>query len=67
MFFDDPYRVSERNNYPVELAADLKRLQYRFQSRRQVAQLMHLFLSSPQSLLNGDVHTGSIVIDVNQP
>ncbi len=65
LFFDDPYRVSDRNNYPVELEVDVLRLQQSPQLLRQVAQLKHLFLSAPQSLLHGDVHTGSIFVDQN--
>jgi 5-methylthioribose kinase len=65
LFFDDPYRTSERNNYPAELEADVQRLQQSPQLLRQVAQLKSLFFSAPQSLLHGDVHTGSIFVDQN--
>ncbi|CAM4058706.1 S-methyl-5-thioribose kinase [Pseudoalteromonas byunsanensis] len=63
LFFDDPYHRSERNNYPNELQPHVTALQNNSNLKLAVAELKAKFLSSPQSLLHGDVHTGSIFVD----
>ncbi|WP_105172152.1 S-methyl-5-thioribose kinase [Pseudoalteromonas sp. T1lg24] len=63
LFFDDPYRTSLRNNYPATLESEVKKLQQNTELHIKVAKLKQLFLSSPQSLLHGDVHSGSIFVD----
>ncbi|MCF6436433.1 S-methyl-5-thioribose kinase [Pseudoalteromonas sp. MMG022] len=63
LFFDDPYRYSERNNYPDELQPQVTALQNNQAVKLAVAELKAKFLSSAQSLLHGDVHTGSIFVD----
>lgn len=63
LFFDDPYRTSLRNNYPATLEGEVEKLQQNTELHIKVAKLKQLFLSSPQSLLRGDVHSGSIFVD----
>ncbi|CCQ11189.1 5-methylthioribose kinase [Pseudoalteromonas luteoviolacea B = ATCC 29581] len=63
LFFDDPYRVCERNSYPEELHAEVSKLQSNNALKLAVAKLKARFFSSPQTLLHGDVHTGSIFVD----
>ncbi|QTH70191.1 S-methyl-5-thioribose kinase [Pseudoalteromonas xiamenensis] len=65
LFFDDPYRPSERNNYPKALAPEVTKLQANLALKLAVAKLKATFFSSPQALLHGDVHSGSIFVDVN--
>ncbi|TMO84873.1 S-methyl-5-thioribose kinase [Pseudoalteromonas spongiae] len=63
LFFDDPYRTSLRNNYPATLESEVKKLKQNTELHVKVAKLKQLFLSSTQSLLHGDVHSGSIFVD----
>lgn len=63
LFFDDPYRQSERNNYPSELEQDVEQLRNNKSLLLKVAQLKLHFFSAPQTLLHGDVHTGSVFVD----
>ncbi|KZN40648.1 S-methyl-5-thioribose kinase [Pseudoalteromonas luteoviolacea] len=62
LFFDDPYRECERNNFPAALTEQVLQLRQNAALLCVVARLKAKFLSSPQTLLHGDVHTGSIFI-----
>ncbi|KZN46594.1 hypothetical protein N482_11900 [Pseudoalteromonas luteoviolacea NCIMB 1942] len=66
LFFDDPYRESERNDYPAALAEQVKQLRKNTTLLCIVARLKTKFFSSPQTLLHGDVHTGSIFVNAEQ-
>ncbi len=63
LFFTDPYMQHERNRYPVELAPEVATLQANNRLKVAVANLKARFLSAPQTLLHGDVHSGSIFVD----
>ena len=63
LFFSDPYRKHERNNYPVKLQPLVSELWHDSVLKAAVAQLKAKFLSCPQALLHGDMHSGSIFID----
>ena len=63
LFFSDPYRKHERNNYPTQLQTLVSELWHDSALKAAVAQLKAKFLSCPQSLLHGDMHSGSIFID----
>ena len=65
LFFDDPYHQHERNNFPITLTERVNALRSNTHLRLEVAKLKAKFLSSPQTLLHGDVHTGSIFVDAN--
>ncbi|MFC3034275.1 S-methyl-5-thioribose kinase [Pseudoalteromonas fenneropenaei] len=65
LFFDDPYRQAERNNYPSALSSEVAKLQQNAALKLAVAKLKAKFFSSPQTLLHGDVHSGSIFVDAN--
>lgn len=65
LFFDDPYRQSERNNYPAALEPEVIKLQKNVALKLAVAKLKAKFFSSPQTLLHGDMHSGSIFVDTN--
>ena len=66
LFFSDPYRKHERNNYPAQLQPLVLELWQDDALKTAVAQLKAKFLSSPQSLLHGDMHSGSIFVDAQQ-
>ncbi|KAF7767676.1 hypothetical protein PCIT_a3741 [Pseudoalteromonas citrea] len=65
LFFDDPYHQHERNDFPITLTEPVSALRNNAQLRLEVAKLKAKFLCSPQTLLHGDVHTGSIFVDAN--
>ncbi|MCF6441653.1 S-methyl-5-thioribose kinase [Pseudoalteromonas luteoviolacea] len=62
LFFDDPYRAHERNHYPAALEEQVSLLRDNTALLIHVAQLKSKFFSSPQTLLHGDVHTGSLFV-----
>lgn len=62
LFFNDPYLVHERNNYPAALEADVEALRQDSQLRLAVASLKHRFFSHAEALLHGDIHSGSIFV-----
>ncbi|MCF2859693.1 S-methyl-5-thioribose kinase [Pseudoalteromonas sp. SMS1] len=66
LFFDDPYRDCERNNFPSALTEQVMQLRQNKALLCVVARLKAKFLSSPQTLLHGDVHTGSIFVGAKQ-
>lgn len=66
LFFSDPYRKHERNNYPTQLQTLVSELWQDKALKAAVAQLKAKFLSCPQSLLHGDMHSGSIFVDAQQ-
>ncbi|MBV8873272.1 MAG: S-methyl-5-thioribose kinase [Metakosakonia sp.] len=62
LFFNDPYQVHERNNYPTALEADVDALRQDTQLKLAVASLKHRFFSHAEALLHGDIHSGSIFV-----
>ena len=62
LFFNDPYQVHERNNYPAELEAEVAALRDDASLRLAVASLKHRFFSHAEALLHGDIHSGSIFV-----
>lgn len=66
LFLTDPFVGHERNNYPAELEPEVSKLQSNTSLRLAVAKLKSKFLSCPQTLLHGDVHSGSIFVDQSQ-
>ncbi|MBU1308962.1 MAG: S-methyl-5-thioribose kinase [Gammaproteobacteria bacterium] len=63
LFFTDPYCNHERNNIHAEIRAEAQQLWHDEPLQAEVAQLKADFLSKPQALLHGDVHSGSIFIN----
>ena len=63
LFFTDPYCNHERNNIDAEIRTDAQQLWHDEALQAEVAQLKADFLSKPQALLHGDVHSGSIFIN----
>ena len=62
LFFNDPYQVHERNNYPPELEQDVAALRDDAALKLGVASLKHRFFSHAEALLHGDIHSGSIFV-----
>jgi 5-methylthioribose kinase len=62
LFFNDPYQLHERNNYPAELEAEVAALRDDASLRLAVASLKHRFFSHAEALLHGDIHSGSIFV-----
>ncbi|WP_027671886.1 S-methyl-5-thioribose kinase [Rheinheimera baltica] len=63
LFFTDPYCNHERNNVHAEIRSDAQQLWHDEALQADVAQLKADFMSKPQALLHGDVHSGSIFIN----
>ena len=62
LFFNDPYLVHERNNYPEALESDVAALRNDDQLRLAVAALKHRFFAHSEALLHGDIHSGSLFV-----
>lgn len=62
LFFNDPYQIHERNNYPAELEPEVAALRDDAQLKTAVAALKHRFFSHAEALLHGDIHSGSIFV-----
>ncbi|MDC3213652.1 S-methyl-5-thioribose kinase [Pseudoalteromonas distincta] len=65
LFFSDPYIEHERNNYPKQLQNEVGAIQKNNALKLEIAKLKANFLSNPQTLLHGDMHSGSIFVDCN--
>jgi len=65
LFFSDPYIEHERNNYPKQLQSEVDAIQKNNALKLEIAKLKANFLSNPQTLLHGDMHSGSIFVDCN--
>lgn len=63
LFFTDPYCNHERNNIHSLIQPRARELWQDEELKAEVAALKADFLSKPQALLHGDVHSGSIFIN----
>lgn len=63
LFFTDPYCNHERNKINGEIRSDAQQLWHDEALQAEVAQLKADFLSKPQALLHGDMHSGSIFVN----
>lgn len=63
LIFTEPYRPAERNLFHKELEPQVLALQADEALRVEVAQMKEKFMTHAQSLLHGDLHTGSIMIN----
>ncbi len=63
LIFTDPYMICDRNRWTSpQLDEDARRIREDAALKRAVSALKLKFLSEMQSLLHGDLHTGSIMI-----
>ncbi|GAF06283.1 5-methylthioribose kinase [Paenibacillus pini JCM 16418] len=60
LIFEDPYRLSDNNNYADVIADEAKALREDTALHLEVALLREAFLTRTEALLHGDLHTGSI-------
>ncbi|SDC06803.1 5'-methylthioribose kinase [Paenibacillus sp. UNCCL117] len=65
LIFDDPYTDSPNNNVPPAIQDAVQAIWQDTQLHIEVAILRDKFLTRAQSLLHGDLHTGSIFIKPN--
>lgn len=66
LFFTDPYCNHERNNIHQAILPQARELWHDAALQAEVARLKADFLSKPQALLHGDVHSGSIFVSAQQ-
>ncbi|WP_042165072.1 S-methyl-5-thioribose kinase [Paenibacillus gorillae] len=62
LVFDDPYTVTENNNYEAAIEDAAAALREDGELHLEVALLRAKFLTSTQALLHGDLHTGSVFV-----
>ncbi|MGB0467057.1 MAG: S-methyl-5-thioribose kinase [Pontibacterium sp.] len=60
LFFQDPYCDHERNSINDELRADAEALWVDEPLKLEVAKLKAAFVSQPEAMLHGDLHSGSV-------
>jgi 5-methylthioribose kinase len=67
LVFTDPYRVAELNHWTKPQLDDLA-AEFREDARLKIAvqELKWMFLSRGEALLHGDLHTGSIMVTLEQ-
>jgi len=63
LIFVEPYRQHERNRYHPEIEPQVLALQADVALHAEVADLKEKFMTQAQSLLHGDLHTGSIMVN----
>ncbi|MCF2911035.1 S-methyl-5-thioribose kinase [Pseudoalteromonas sp. DL2-H2.2] len=63
VFFDDPYRGSARDPYTDALHNEVNKLRQNTALKLAVARLRHSFQSSSQTLVHGNIHSGSLFVD----
>ena len=62
LIFEEPYRISERNNYSPSIEDEAEALRTDSELHLEIAILREKFLTEAQALLHGDLHTGSIFV-----
>lgn len=67
LIFTDPYRVAEQNRWTSPwLEATAARFREDLDLHVAICRLKLKFLSSPEALIHGDLHTGSIMVTAGQ-
>ncbi|MCX5556385.1 S-methyl-5-thioribose kinase [Streptomyces sp. NBC_00038] len=62
----EPYIEHEHNHWHPELADLAAEFRADARLRTEVADLRHVFMTSGQALLHGDLHTGSVMVGVRE-
>ena len=71
LIFTEPFEAqllegkTNRNHFNAGVTVALEIMQGNAALRLEVARLKHRFMTAGQALLHGDLHTGSIMVDVN--
>src|SRR6201994_438374 len=67
LIFTDPYREAEQNRWTSPwLDATAARFRDDLEAHVAISRLKLKFLSSPEALIHGDLHTGSIMVTENE-
>ncbi|WP_018320161.1 S-methyl-5-thioribose kinase [Bradyrhizobium sp. WSM2793] len=67
LIFTDPYRIAEQNRWTApDLDALAASLRDDMELHVAISRLKLKFMASPEALLHGDLHTGSIMVTNNQ-
>lgn len=66
LVFSDPYFNAETNSYPQSLQKEVEEIWQNSQLKFEVAKLKKKFLTEGETLLHGDLHTGSIFVTENK-
>jgi 5-methylthioribose kinase len=62
LVFTDPYFDAPTNNFNSKIRGEVEAIWKDEELKREAAKLKALFMTSAQSLLHGDLHTGSIMV-----
>jgi len=65
LFFTDPYCNHERNQINPDILPEARALWQNDDLQAEVAKLKADFLSKPQALLHGDMHSGSLFVNAD--
>ncbi len=68
LIFTDPYRIAEQNRWtaPLSLTRLAAELRDDMELHVAISRLKLKFMASPEALLHGDLHTGSIMVTESQ-
>jgi 5-methylthioribose kinase len=66
LVFTEPYHENERNRYPKEIEPQVLALQADEGLHTEVAQIKEKFMTHVQALIQGDLHTGSIMVNQDE-
>ena len=66
LVFGDPYSGHERNSFPSSIERDVAAMRADAAFRDAVAQARYHFVSCAESLIHGDLHTGSVMVRPGQ-
>jgi len=66
LVFTEPYQYTERNAFHEELAPQVEALQADDRVRVEVAKMKEKFMTQAQTLIHGDLHTGSIMVNQDE-
>lgn len=66
LVFTEPFQYTERNAFHDELKPQVEALQADEALRVEVAKMKEKFMTQAQTLIHGDLHTGSIMVNQNE-
>lgn len=66
LIFTDPYNDSETNNFEEGLTEAVQMIWANEVLKLEVAKIKYSFLTEAESLLHGDLHTGSVFVSANE-
>lgn len=66
LVFTEPYIDVENNSYVDELVPEIEGMRADARLRAEVGMLKHKFMTAAESLIHGDLHTGSVMVHRNE-